>query len=94
MEILKIIYESIDELNSDLDTEYRIQKNEDSVIFGMNSTIDSIGLVNFITIVEQKIEDETGKYITIANEQAMSMENSPFKTVGLLRKYIETLLNE
>jgi hypothetical protein len=94
MEIQKLIYDSIDELNIDLDLSDKIEKKEDTVIFGIDSALDSIGLINFITIIEQKIEEEIGKFITIADERAMSMENSPFKTVGTLKEYIEILINE
>jgi hypothetical protein len=94
MEIQKLIYDSIDELNYDLDLSEKIEKKEDTVIFGIDSALDSIGLINFITIIEQKIEEETGRFITIADERAMSMENSPFKTVGTLKEYIELLINE
>jgi hypothetical protein len=94
METKKLIYDSIDELNLDLEMSEQIEKNENTVIFGIDSALDSIGLVNFITIIEQKIEEVTGKFITIADERAMSMENSPFRTVSTLKSYIELLLNE
>ena len=94
MDTLQLIYEAIDEINQDTDSSKKIEKNEDTIIFGMESALDSIGLVNFITIIEQKLEEETGLFITIADERAMSMETSPFKTVGSLRTYIETLLSE
>jgi acyl carrier protein len=94
MNTLNLIFDTIDEMNLELDSSNQIKKNEDTVIFGIDSALDSIGLVNFITIIEQKIEEETGKFITIADERAMSMENSPFKTVGTLKEYIELLIND
>ena len=94
MNALNLIFDTIDEMNLELDSSDQIEKNEDTVIFGIDSALDSIGLVNFITIIEQKIEEETGKFITIADERAMSMENSPFRTVGTLKEYIELLINE
>lgn len=94
METLQIIYAAIDEINADLDLSEKIEKKEDTIIFGDNNSLDSIGLVNFITIIEQKIEDATGKFISIADERAMSMENNPFKTVASLKAYIEMLVHE
>lgn len=94
MDTLKLIYDSIDEINLDLDSTEKIQKSEDTVIFGIDSSLDSIELVNFITVIEQKIEEETGRFITIADERAMSLESSPFQTVSTLKGYIETLINE
>ncbi len=94
MDALQLIFDTIDEMNLDLELLEKIEKKEDTVIFGIESALDSIGLVNFITIIEQKIEEETGRFITIADERAMSMKHSPFKTVGTLKEYIELLINE
>lgn len=94
MNVLEVIFESIDELNQDLNSDEQIEKDLGSIIFGQQSSLDSMGLVNLITIIEQKIEDETGEFIAIADERAMSMESSPFKTVETLKNYIEELINE
>ena len=70
--------------NADLDTE----------IFGGKGTLDSLGLVTFLINLEQKIEDEFGKNITIADEKAMSAKNSPFRTVTTLELFLTNKLNE
>ncbi len=90
--VLKVIYEAIDEVNIDLETP--VLKNEDSSLFGENSILDSMGLVHLITSIEQKLEEETGNYLSIADERAMSMESSPFKTVKTLADYITKLIDE
>lgn len=94
MNVLKAIYEAIDEVNLDLEDGEKIQKSEDSLIFSAGSSLDSLGLVNLITIIEQKIEEETGDFLSIADERAMSMQSSPFKSVRTLREYIESILND
>ena len=53
-----------------------------------------MGLVTFLVDLEQKIEDEFDLDITIADEKAMSLKNSPFRTVSTLKEYIETLLEK
>lgn len=94
MNILSIIYEAFDEINLDLEKGDQIIKSEQTVIFGPESKIDSMGLVNLITIIEERLEEKTGKFISIADERAMSLVSSPFKNVTTLNKYIESLLNE
>jgi len=94
MDILKLLFDSIDEMNLDLEPSEQITKDENTVVFGQNSTLDSIGLVNFITIIEERLEDETGNFVTIADERALSFDESPFRTIGSLKTYIEMLLNE
>jgi acyl carrier protein len=93
MDILLIIYEAIDDLNLDLNDEEKIEKSESTEIFGSNSRIDSMGLVNLITVIEEKLEEKTGKFISIADEKAMSLSSSPFKNVLSLKNYIEDLIN-
>lgn len=68
--------------------------NSESSLFGEAGLLDSMALVGLIVAVEQDVEDEFGKEITIADAKAMSQKNSPFRTVGSLVDYIETLLNE
>lgn len=92
MKTLELIYEVIDEMNSELEADSQIQKNPDSVIFGQDSVLDSMGLIHFITAVEEKLEEQTGNFISIADEKAMSLQSSPFKTVGTLRDYLNSLL--
>src|SRR5688572_12317963 len=94
METLKLVYEAIDEVNLDLEEGAKIEKSEDTQLFGTGKSLDSLELVNLITIIEQKLEDETGDFISLADERAMSMSESPFKTVGSLNNYIQELLNE
>jgi hypothetical protein len=94
MDIQQWIYDAIDEINEDLEQSEKILKTDVAQIFGTGSSLDSMGLVNLITLIEQRIEDETGKFISIADEKAMSMQSSPFKTVATLKEYIANLLNE
>ena len=68
--------------------------NSESSLFGDAGLLDSMALVGLIVAVEQDVEDEFGKEITIADAKAMSQKNSPFKTIGSLADYIENLLNE
>ena len=92
--IVQSIYNSVDSLNTQLPTEEHIAKSNDTMLFGSDSKIDSLDLINLIVAVEQNIEDEFDIPITLADERAMSQENSPFRTVGSLADYIELLLEE
>lgn len=91
-ETLVIIYKAIDILNEELDD--KIIKNPETRLFGSKGLLDSIGLVNLITIIEEIVETETGCYITIANEQAMLDTTSPFKSINALEKHVMELINE
>ena len=68
--------------------------NDDTPIFGGESNIDSLGLVTLLVSIEQKIEDEMNVNITIADEKAISLKNSPFKTIKSLTDFITDKLKD
>ena len=71
-----------------------MEKSLTTVLYGEKGKLDSLGLVNLIVAVEQKIQDEFGLTITLATERAMSQENSPFRSVQSLLNYTTLLLEE
>ena len=89
-----VIMNSIEEINRQLENEHQLEKSTNTVLFGEDGKLDSLGLINLVVAVEQNIEDEFDVTITLADERAMSQENSPFRTVGSLADYIELLLEE
>ena len=92
IDVAEIIYEAIDELNEEISGSKKISKEPDTVLFGHDSLLDSLGLVNLIITVEGLITDKFDLNITIVNEKAMSQKNSPFKSVQTLSDFILTLI--
>lgn len=90
--VVEVIFQSIDEINTQNDLS--IKKDINTKIFGSDSELDSLGLINLIVAVEQNIEDEFNVHITLADERAMSPEHSPFKNVDSMADYINILLGE
>ena len=92
-EIEKIIFSSIEELNDQLPKKSKLRQSSTTTLFGENGKLDSLGLVNLLIIIEQNIEDEFDISITLADEKAMSLESSPFRTVDTLVNYINSIIN-
>lgn len=92
--VLEIVSEIIDEINALASDDQQLEKELDAPLYGGMGKLDSLGLVNVMVSVEQKAKDEFGVVIDVANEKAISQENSPFKTVGSLVNYIEKLVKE
>jgi acyl carrier protein len=67
---------------------------EETSLVGRQAVLDSIGLVTLVVDLEQRVESEHGVVIALANDRAMSMRNSPFRTVASLTDYVCTLLAE
>ena len=92
--ILNAIYDAVDEINELNPEEQQIQKDVNAVLFGESANLDSLGLVNLVVAAEQNLEEALGVDLTLADEKAMSQRRSPFRTIGTLAEYVETLLKE
>jgi D-alanine--poly(phosphoribitol) ligase subunit 2 len=68
--------------------------NEATRLIGQQGVLTSLELVTLLFNVEQTISDELNTAITLADERAMSQEKSPFRTIGSLAQYVNTLLTE
>jgi acyl carrier protein len=71
-----------------------VSTSDDTPLIGRDSVLDSLGLVQLLADVEQRVQDEFGLMITVADDRAMSQRNSPFRTVAALTDYVETLIKE
>lgn len=68
-------------------------ESPDTVLFGENAVLDSLGLVTFVFAVEENVAREFKKSITLVSDKAFSQKSSPFRTVATLAEFIEELLN-
>ena len=87
--ISHLIADAIDEIDLDDDPG---DISMDTVLYGDDGLLDSIQLVNLIVAVEQRVEEEMGFSVAIADEKAISQRNSPFRTVGTLCDYISGIV--
>ncbi len=92
--IEQLIFRTIEEINSQLPKDQQLVPSSKTALYGRNGKLDSLGLVNLLVVIEQNIEDEFDVSITIADERAMSQNNSPFRTIGTLANYIDMLFKE
>ena len=63
-------------------------------LIGDGSALTSMQLVSLLVEIEQRIEETLGVSVTIADERALSMKRSPFRSVGTLVEYLELLMAE
>lgn len=93
-QILKILFDVLEEVNQQLPSDRRLEKTGDAVLYGKGATLDSLGLVNLIVAAEQRIEDAFQCRVSLADERAMSQGKSPFRTVETLASYACALVEE
>ena len=87
-EVTELILDAIEDYNDQVNEEKKLPISSDIELFSREGLLDSLGLVNFIICIEERIEEFIGESITIADEKAMSQKNSPFKSVKTLAKYL------
>jgi acyl carrier protein len=66
--------------------------DETTPLIGRESPLDSLGLVTLIVDLEQRLAEEHGLHLILADDRAMSQRNSPFRSVGSLTEYVCRLL--
>lgn len=93
-DIMPIVLKALRKLNQQLPDERHIKISPDTILFGKEGELDSLGLVTLIILVEEQIADELGVEVTIADEKAMSLRNSPFRSVNTLSDYVGQLLRK
>ena len=92
--ILDLILQVANEFNDQLENKITLEKGRDAPLYGKNGVLDSRGLVSFIIAIEQLIQDAFEVTVALADERALSQQNSPFKTIGSLADYIEKLIED
>lgn len=91
--VLKIIYESVSDLNQQLPREQRIEPSPATVLFGDGGRLDSLGLANFIVITEQKLDESFGFQIDLTADDPFSSATGHFRTIQSLATYISELVS-
>jgi acyl carrier protein len=80
-----------DAVNSD-ETVEQSELSENTALVGRGAVVDSLGLVQIISDVEDMISDRYGRYIDLTDDRALSQQRSPFRTVGTLVDHVLTCL--
>lgn len=91
-QILELVIKSVKKIVSEAGTVSVQDITFNTPLYGRNGVLDSLGLVQLIADLEEEIYQATSKQITIADESAMSMKISPFRSVSSLADYVSTQL--
>ena len=90
---LDCIYLAIDEWNQrQKEEKFKIPKSLDTVIYGEDSILDSLGIIHFIVSIEENIKEIFNKDIILADEKILNQNESPFQSVQSLNEYISSLI--
>src|SRR6266404_6733162 len=92
--VSKAVFNAVDELNTQLPAGVSVEKSLDAPVYGAGGKLESLDIVTLIMEVEEKINAEFGTDITIADENLLSKQKSPFSTIGTLIDYLDETLKE
>jgi len=68
------------------------EPEEGFVLLGAGATLDSLSVVQYVLDVEQRLADKYRTLVSLTDEKAMSQRQSPFRSVGTLIDYLDSLL--
>lgn len=90
--IVAAIYRAVDWINGELPADRQLIKAPETQLLGSQSVLDSMRLVSLIVTIERELEDAFGVALTLADERALSMNASPFRSIQSLTDYIGILI--
>lgn len=92
--IIAAIYRAVDWINGELPPDRQLIKAPETPLLGSESVLDSMHLVSLIVAIEREVEDGFGVALTLADERALSMKASPFRSIWSLADYIAILIRD
>ena len=87
-----LVLESVKDLAQIENIPELLAPTPESKLFGGAGALKSMALVSLIVDLEQKVSEQFGKEIVLADERAMSRRSSPFRNIESLATYIGELL--
>ena len=91
-QVYEIVFKAIKELYvfNELETEL----TDDSIIFGEGSELDSLDLVNGLLAIESEIKAQLNVSLEVIDEGSIISEDSPFRNLDSLTKFLMAKLND
>ena len=88
---LRLVYETIDQVNPQLPSARRLVKRPETVLVGPGGPLDSLGLITFVVTLEEKVGDELAHSVQLLDESTLADPTGPFHTVRTLADYVSAL---
>ena len=87
-QVLKLVLTTVGEEADDIGYDELRAPTAETPLFGGDAGVDSLSLVRLVAAVERAAQLRFGKDIVLADERAMSMRASPFRTAGALAELL------
>ena len=90
--LMEVTLDVIPEVNMMLPSEQQLDFSEEDCSTPILGIIDSMGLVNLILMLEQRLTELTGSTVILANDDIIS-DRGPLKNLGSLVDYLDAVIN-
>lgn len=87
----RIVRDALGEYNQRVEPGLQVSVEPTSALYGDGGGLDSLGLLDLITLLETKLEQELGRPVAIVEESAET-DAAPFRTVESLIEGVSAIL--
>jgi hypothetical protein len=75
--IQAVVFEAIDRVNEVLLDESAVAKDTGTILLGDGAVLDSMGFVNFVVALEERLKDTTGISLSVVEELNAANNGAP-----------------
>ncbi len=87
--IIQVIYGALAEVNEQLPRDKKLALSLETRIWGSGSGLDSLGFVNFIVALEQKLQNDLGAELVMAENEELLDFTTVEDLAGRLKAILE-----
>jgi acyl carrier protein len=92
--IRQTVFTVLDELNEQLPGDQQLAKTDTTALVGPDGVLDSLGLVNLIALLEQRVESDFNTSVSLIDDDLMSEASTHFADVASLTRYLASVLRD
>ena len=92
-EITAALFSAVDSVNETLAPDARLTKSDQTVLFGEDGRLDSLGCINLVLAAEEQLLAQHGVLLDLAAVLMGDDAPSPPGTLGALADFIQGLLS-
>lgn len=85
------VFGAIDELNQLRPSDQQIAKSLDTTLTGEHGPLDSLGFVNLIVAIEQRLDSILTSSVSLLDDEMLDPTAGHFRTVGAMIEYLKKI---
>ena len=91
--VQELVYGVMEEVRERKGIKGEMVRDEGMALVGMDSKLDSLGLLTLIVLVQERVKEEWGMEVEIVSESIGLREVNPLLTVGSLIDYVTEMVS-